>query len=79
MTDKELRLVWVRDRTRHTPAHRIPTDDAPGTDEPAATVIACPPFLMTGGHALTFRQAAELEALPCLRCFPAASPHGRPQ
>ena len=64
-----IRDVRVQSRARHTPAHRIvdpPDNETPRTMYP----IACPPYLMTGGIAITREEAASLGAFPCRQCFP---------
>lgn len=68
-TPAPIRDVRVQSRSRHTPAHRIvdpPTDDTPH----AMYAVACPPYLMTGGIAITRDEAASLAAFPCRQCFP---------
>ncbi len=74
MTDSYPRDVWVKSRARHTPAHRI-TEPVADDAEPAPMyAVACPPYLLTGGVAVTRKEAAALPAFPCMECFP---PPGR--
>lgn len=70
------REIWVQHRQRHTPAHRIAQDHIPtGPDAPphpgrtSHHVISCPPGMVSGGYALTRKQALELSVFPCVKCF----------
>lgn len=66
--------VWVRARTEHTPAHRIISPETTGTLAGQDSYrIACPPYRLRGGHAVTLRAAQDLKVFPCMRCFPAAA------
>lgn len=61
--------VRVQSRARHAPAHRIvaPPDDS---DPRPVYTIACPPYLISGGVAITRSEAARLGAFLCRACFP---------
>lgn len=62
--------VWVHHRERNAPAHRIPRQHAPRPGEThAAYTIACPPYVVVGGAALTRTEAQDLRLHPCVRCF----------
>lgn len=68
--------VWVRDATRNTPAHRVPTaqdfltdDGDPVAELPPVIDIACPPYLAAGGMIIGRQRAVTLEVMPCAMCF----------
>lgn len=67
------RWIWVRSQIMHTPAHRI-INPARSPGEPGGIYeLACPPYKVEGGLAITEITARTLEPFPCMRCFPAAA------
>lgn len=65
-----VRDVWVKERERNAPAHRIPHNAIPADlSSTQAFRIACPPGMAFGGEAITRQQARDLRLHPCVRCF----------
>jgi hypothetical protein len=73
-----IRDVWVPSRSRHVPAHRIPGATATDQADTSVCVIACPPYIATGGTAITRREAQQLRVFPCRECFSIPHPDLHP-